>query len=81
MYKRVLVALGASMVGCGCRSRSRSRSHTGVWPCVWLCVDSGRVRSSLPVLSTAKNTLALAEARAAATGVTYEAHLAYGNIV
>jgi nucleotide-binding universal stress UspA family protein len=46
-----------------------------------LCVDAGRVRSSLSsVTSEAKNTLALAEARAAAAGVTYEAHLGYGSI-
>ena len=51
------------------------------WQCDLLCVDSRRVRSFLPsTTSEAKNTLALAEARAAAAGVTYEAHLAYGNI-
>ena len=45
------------------------------------CVESSRAR---PFFSSAtsgtKNTLALAEARAAAAGVPYEAHLAYGNV-
>ena len=46
-----------------------------------LCVDPSRVRSFLPsTTSVTKNTLTLAEARVAAAGVTYEAHLAYGNI-
>ena len=56
-----------------------ARTH-GLAVCL-LCVDSGCVRSFLPsATSGAKNTLALAEARAAAAGVTYEAHLAYGNV-
>ena len=47
-----------------------------------LHVDSARLRSADDVLiatSEGKNTLALAEARVAAAGVTYQAQLAYGN--
>jgi nucleotide-binding universal stress UspA family protein len=47
-----------------------------------LCVDASRSRTSRDpdATSNVKNILALAEARAAAAGVTYETRLAYGNV-
>jgi nucleotide-binding universal stress UspA family protein len=81
LWRRILVATGGSPWSDVAVDHALELARThGLAVCL-LCVDSGRMRSSLPsATSDAKNTLALAEARAAAAGVTYEAHLAYGNI-
>jgi nucleotide-binding universal stress UspA family protein len=81
LWRRILVATGGSPWSDVAVDHALALARTqGLAVCL-LCVDSGRVRSFLPgATSGAKNTLALAEARAAAAGVTYEAHLAYGNI-
>jgi nucleotide-binding universal stress UspA family protein len=81
LWRRILVATGGSPWSDVAVDHALDLAHTqGLAVCL-LCVDSGRVRSFLPsATSGAKNTLALAEARAAVAGVTYEVHLAYGNI-
>ena len=81
LWRRILVATGGSPWSDVAVDHALDLARTqGLAVCL-LSVDSGRVRSFLPsATSGAKNTLALAEARAAAAGVTYEAHLGYGNI-
>ena len=56
--------------------------ENGLEVCI-LCVDVNRAAASQGAFddnSAAKDILANAEARAAAAGVTYEAHLAYGDV-
>jgi nucleotide-binding universal stress UspA family protein len=81
LWRRILVATGGSPWSDVAVDHALELARThGLAVCL-LYVDSGRIRSSLPgTTSSAKDTLALAEARAAAAGVTYEAHLAHGNI-
>ena len=81
LWRRILVATGGSPWSDVAVDHALDLARTqGLAVCL-LCVDSGRVRSFLPsATSGTKDTLALAEARAAAAGVPCEAHLAYGNI-
>lgn len=81
LWRRILVATGGSPWSEVAVDHALDLARQqGLEVCL-LCVESSRAR---PFLSSAtsgtKNTLALAEARAAAAGVSYEAHLAYGNV-
>jgi nucleotide-binding universal stress UspA family protein len=81
LWRRILVATGGSPWSDVAVDHALDLARALDLAVCLLCVDAGRVRSSLPsATSEAKNTLALAEARAAAAGVPYEAHLGYGNI-
>jgi nucleotide-binding universal stress UspA family protein len=81
LWRRILVATGGSPWSDVAVDHALDLARTLDLAVCLLCVDAGRVRFSFPsATSEAKNTLALAEARAAAAGVTYEAHLGYGNI-
>jgi nucleotide-binding universal stress UspA family protein len=81
LWRRILVATGGSPWSDVAVDHALDLARTqGLAVCL-LCVDAGGVRSFVPgATSGAKNTLALAEARAAAAGVAYEAHLAYGSV-
>src|SRR5207237_8270954 len=82
LWRRILVATGGSpWSDVAVDHALEFAREQGAEVCL-LCVDPSRVRSALlSSTSGTKNTLALADARAAAAGVTYEAHLAYGNVV
>ena len=81
LWRRILVATGGSPWSDVAVDHALALARAQGLTVALLCVDASRVRSFLSsAASEAKNTLALAEARAAAAGVTYEAHLAYGNI-
>ena len=81
LWRRILVATGGSPWSDVAVDHALALARAQDLAVSLLCVDSSRVRSFLPsTTSGAKDTLALAEARAAAAGVTCEAHLAYGNI-
>jgi nucleotide-binding universal stress UspA family protein len=81
LWRRILVATGGSPWSDVAVDHALHLARALDLAVCLLCIDSGRARSSLSsATSEAKNTLALAEARAAAAGVTYEAHLGYGNI-
>ena len=81
LWRRILVATGGSPWSDVAVDHALDLARTQGLEVYLLCVDSSRMRSFLTsATSGTKNTLALAEARAAAAGVTYEAHLAYGNV-
>jgi len=81
LWRRILVATGGSPWSDVAVDHALALARAQDLAVSLLCVDSRRARSFLPsTTSGAKDTLALAEARAAAAGVTCEAHLAYGNI-
>jgi len=81
LWRRILVATGGSPWSDVAVDHALELARAQGSEVCLLCVDSSRVRSFLPsATSVTKNTLTLAEARAAAAGVTYEAHLAYGNV-
>jgi len=81
LWRRVLVATGGSPWSDVAVDHALDlASRQGLEVCL-LSVDPSRMRSLHPsATSGTKNILALAEAQAAAAGVTYEAHLAYGNV-
>jgi len=81
LWRRILVATGGSPWSDVAVDHALELARAQGSEVCLLCVDPSRVRSFLPsATSVTKNTLTLAEARAAAAGVTYEAHLAYGNV-
>lgn len=81
LWRRVLVATGGSPWSDVAVDHALDLARRQGLEVRLLSVDPSRVRS-LPSRATSgtKNILALAEAQAAAAGVTYEAHLAYGNV-
>jgi nucleotide-binding universal stress UspA family protein len=81
LWCRILVATGGSPWSDVAVDHALELARAqGLEVCL-LCVDASRSRSGLSsATSGAKHILALAEARAAAAGVAYEAHLAYGNV-
>ena len=81
-WRRLLVATGGSPWSDVAVNHSlRLAQERGLEVCI-LSVDPSRgaSRGALDDNSPAKDILANAEARAAASGVVYEAHLAYGDI-
>ena len=81
-WRRILVATGGSPWSDVAVNHSlRLARERGLEVCI-LSVDPSRgaSRGALDDNSPAKDILANAEARAAASGVAYEAHLAYGDI-
>ena len=81
LWRRVLVATGGSPWSDVAVDHALDLARRQGLEVRLLSVDPSRVRS-FPSSATSgtKNILALAEAQAAAAGVTYEAHLAYGNV-
>jgi nucleotide-binding universal stress UspA family protein len=81
LWRRILIATGGSPWSDVAVDHALDLARKqGLAVCL-LSVDSRRARSVLlSATSVIKETLALAEARAAAAGVTYEARLAYGNV-
>jgi nucleotide-binding universal stress UspA family protein len=83
LWRRILVATGGSPWSDVAVDHALALAREQHLEVCLLCVDSSRSRSpkdSSDTTSGIKNILALAEARAVAAGVTYEAHLAYGNV-
>ena len=81
-WRRLLVATGGSpWSDMAVDHALELAQENGLEVCL-LCVDVNRAssRDALDDNSAAKDILANAEARAAAAGVTYEAHLAYGDV-
>ena len=81
-WRRLLVATGGSpWSDMAVDHALKLAQENGLEVCI-LCVDTSRAATGNPLddNSAAKDILANAEARAAAAGVTYEAHLAYGNV-
>ena len=81
-WRRLLVATGGSPWSDMAVDHALELAReNGLEVCI-LCVDASRAaaRGPLDDNSAAKDILANAEARAAAAGVTYEAHLAYGDV-
>ena len=81
-WRRLLVATGGSpWSDMAVDHALKLAQDNGLEVCI-LCVDASRVAAGDPLddNSGAKDILANAEARAAAAGVTYEAHLAYGDV-
>jgi nucleotide-binding universal stress UspA family protein len=81
LWRRILVATGGSPWSDVAVDHALDLAREqGLEVCL-LCVDASHARPFLTsATSGIKNILALAEARAAAAGITYEAHLAYGNV-
>jgi nucleotide-binding universal stress UspA family protein len=81
-WHRILVATGGSPWSDVAVDHALSLAQEQQAEVCILCVDASRSRASRDpdTTSNAKNILALAEARVAAAGVTYEAHLAYGKV-
>ena len=83
MWRRLLVATGGSpWSDMAVDQALHLAQESGLEVCI-LSVDANRAAASGGALddnSPAKDILANAEARAAASGVVYEAHLAYGDI-
>jgi nucleotide-binding universal stress UspA family protein len=81
-WHRILVATGGSPWSDVAVDHALSLAQEQQSKVCLLCVDANRSRTSRDpdATSNVKNILALAEARAAAAGVTYEARLAYGNV-
>ena len=81
LWRRVLVATGGSPWSDVAVDHALDLARRQGLEVRLLSVDPNRVRS-LPTSATSRtrNILALAEAQAAAAGVAYEAHLAYGNV-
>jgi nucleotide-binding universal stress UspA family protein len=83
LWRRVLVATGGSPWSDAAVDHALALAQAQQLDICLLCVEAKRPRPvDLPptLTSEGKNILALAEARAIASGVTYEAHLAYGNV-
>jgi nucleotide-binding universal stress UspA family protein len=81
LWRRVLVATGGSPWSDVAVDHALDLARRQGLEVRLLSVDPSRGRSLPPsATSGTKNILALAEAQAAAAGVTYEAHLAYGNV-
>ena len=82
-WRRLLVATGGSpWSDMAVDHALELAQENGLEVCI-LCVDVNRAAAAQDAFddnSAAKDILANAEARAAAAGVTYEAHLAYGNV-
>ena len=81
-WRRLLVATGGSpWSDMAVDHALKLAQDNGLEVCI-LCVDASRAAAGDPLddNSGAKDILANAEARAAAAGVTYEAHLAYGDV-
>ena len=81
-WRRLLVATGGSpWSDMAVDHALKLAQDNGLEVCI-LSVDTSRAAAGDPLddSSGAKDILANAEARAAAAGVTYEAHLAYGDI-
>lgn len=81
-WRRLLVATGGSpWSDMAVDHALKLAQENGLEVCI-LCVDASRAAAGNPLddNSGAKDILANAEARAAAAGVTYEAHLAYGDV-
>jgi nucleotide-binding universal stress UspA family protein len=81
-WRRLLVATGGSPWSDMAVEHALDLAQkNGLEVCI-LCVDVNRAasRGAVDDNSAAKGILANAEARAAAAGVTYEAHLAYGDV-
>lgn len=84
LWKHILVATGGSPWSDVAVDHALSLAQEYQIDVCLLHVDSARPRSANdPIVATSggKNILALAEARAAAAGVTYQTRLAYGNVV
>ena len=81
-WRRLLVATGGSPWSDMAVGHALELAQANSLEVCILCVDVNRAtaQSALDDNSAAKDILASAEARAAAAGVTYEAHLAYGNV-
>ena len=82
-WRRLLVATGGSpWSDMAVDHALKLAQQNGLEVCL-LCVDTSRPAATGDAFddnSAAKDILANAEARAAAAGVTYEAHLAYGDV-
>ena len=81
-WRRLLVATGGSpWSDMAVDHALELAQENGLEVCI-LCVDASRAAAGDPLddNSATKDILANAEARAAAAGVTYEAHLAYGDV-
>lgn len=81
-WRRLLVATGGSpWSDIAVDHALELAQKNGLEVCI-LCVDVNRAadQNAFDDNSAAKDILANAEARAAAAGVTYEAHLAYGDV-
>jgi nucleotide-binding universal stress UspA family protein len=84
LWRRLLVATGGSPWSDVAVDHALSLAQAHQLEVCLLHVDSARQRHADELLiatSGGKNILALAEARAAAAGVAYQAKLAYGNVV
>jgi nucleotide-binding universal stress UspA family protein len=81
-WRRLLVATGGSPWSDMAVDHALKLAQENRLDVCLLCVDSSRAAAGDPLddNSGAKDILANAEARAAAAGVTYEAHLAYGDV-
>jgi nucleotide-binding universal stress UspA family protein len=80
-WRRVLVATGGSPWSDAAVDHALALARAQDLTVCLLCVDAGRGRSSLPgATAGAKDMLTFAEARAAAAGVPYEAHLGSGSV-
>ena len=81
-WRRLMVATGGSPWSDMAVDHALKLAQENRLDVCLLCVDSSRAAAGDPLddNSGAKDILANAEARAAAAGVTYEAHLAYGDV-
>lgn len=80
-WRRVLVATGGSPWSDLAVDHALALARERQLAVCLLCVEPRRSRHDLPATTEGRNILALAEARAAAAGVRYEAQLAYGDVV
>jgi nucleotide-binding universal stress UspA family protein len=80
-WRRVLVATGGSPWSDLAVDYTLALAQARRLEVCLLYVESKGGRRALPDTSEGKNILALAEARAAAAGVAYEARLTHGNVV
>ena len=81
-WRRLLVATGGSPWSDMAVDHALKLAQENSLEVCILCVDTSRAAAGDPLddNSGAKDILANAEARAATAGVTYEAHLAYGDV-
>ena len=80
LWHRILVATGGSPWSDAAVDHAVSLAQSQQLEVCLLCVEAKRSRFFSPLTAEGKNVLALAEARAAAAGVPYEAKLAYGDV-
>jgi nucleotide-binding universal stress UspA family protein len=80
LWSRLLVATGGSPWSDAAVDHALSLAQAQHLEVRLLCVEAKRSRLFSPLTAEGKNVLALAEARAAAAGVSYEAQLAYGDV-